>query len=114
MLQMTQQQKTILKNNKMKRNNMKNLKLLVLMIGGLFMTQHTFAQKGKITSAQLNLQDGRVMEAKKDIDAALMDAEIQKRVDAWTQKVMYTNRFMNLNCITHKIQIVFSIQKMLI
>jgi hypothetical protein len=86
MLQMTQQQKTILKNNKMKRNNMKNLKLLVLMIGGLFMTQHTFAQKGKITSAQLNLQDGRVMEAKKDIDAALMDAEIQKRVDAWTTK----------------------------
>jgi tetratricopeptide (TPR) repeat protein len=65
---------------------MKNLKLLVLMIGGLFMTQHTFAQKGKITSAQLNLQDGRVMEAKKDIDAALMDAEIQKRVDAWTTK----------------------------
>jgi hypothetical protein len=86
MLQMTQQQKTILKNNKMKRNNMKNLKLLVLMIGGLFMTQHTFAQKGKITSAQLNLQDGRVMEAKKDIDAALMDAEIQKRVDAWSNK----------------------------
>jgi tetratricopeptide (TPR) repeat protein len=86
MLQMTQQQKTILKNNKMKRNNMKNLKLLVLMIGGLFMTQYTFAQKGKITSAQLNLQDGKVLDAKKDIDAALMDAEIQKRVDAWTTK----------------------------
>ena len=74
---------------------MKNLKLLVLMIGGLFMTQHTFAQKGKITSAQLNLQDGRVMEAKKDIDAALMDAEIQKRVDAcyFFKSLSYRRRF---------------------
>lgn len=65
---------------------MKNLKLLVLILGSLFMIQNTFAQKGKITSAQLNLQDGKVMDAKKDIDAALLDSSIQKRVDAWNTK----------------------------
>ncbi len=70
----------------MMKNNMKNLKLLVLILGSLFMIQNTFAQKGKITSAQLNLQDGKVMDAKKDIDAALLDSSIQKRVDAWNTK----------------------------
>ena len=58
---------------------MRNFKLMILMLGALFMIQNTYAQKGKITSAQLNLQDGKVMDAKKDIDAALLDSSIQKR-----------------------------------
>ena len=65
---------------------MRNFKLMILMLGALFMIQNTYAQKGKITSAQLNLQDGKVMDAKKDIDAALLDSSIQKRVDAWNTK----------------------------
>lgn len=65
---------------------MRNFKSIILILGTLFMIQNTFAQKGKITSAQLNLQEGKVMEAKKDIDIALADPEIQKRVDAWNTK----------------------------
>lgn len=65
---------------------MKNLKTLILILGSLFLIQNSFAQKGKITSAQLNLQDGKVMDAKKDIDAALQDAEVQKMVKAWHTK----------------------------
>ncbi|MEZ5054612.1 MAG: tetratricopeptide repeat protein [Chitinophagales bacterium] len=48
--------------------------------------QNAIAQKGKIVDAQLSLQAGKIMEAKKSIDEALSDAEIQKRVDAWTTK----------------------------
>ena len=65
---------------------MKNFKLTVLMMGAMFLLQNTYAQKGKITSAQISISEGRVMDAKKDIDAALLDAEIQKRVDAWSTK----------------------------
>lgn len=68
------------------KNNMKNLRLMLLMMGALFLIQNTFAQKGKITDAQLSLQDGKIMDAKKSIDAALTDADVQKRVDAWNTK----------------------------
>jgi len=65
---------------------MKRFKLLFASLSIFCLTQIAYAQKGKITSAQLSLQDGKVMDAKKDIDAALQDAEVQKRVDAWTTK----------------------------
>ena len=62
------------------------MKNLILIFVACLSIQTTFAQKGKITSAQLNLQDGKVMDAKKDIDAALQDAEVQKMVKAWNTK----------------------------
>lgn len=65
---------------------MKNLKLLPLLLGALLLMQNVYAQKAKITDAQLSLQAGKVMDAKKSIDEALQDAEIQKRVDAWNTK----------------------------
>ena len=69
-----------MKNKKMMKNNMKKLTILALMIGSFLIVQNSFAQKGKITSAMLNMQDGKPMEAKKDIDIALADSAIQKRV----------------------------------
>ncbi|MBK9329391.1 MAG: hypothetical protein IPM95_08790 [Sphingobacteriales bacterium] len=65
---------------------MKNLKLILWMLGSLFLMQNTFAQKGKITSAQLSLEEGKIMDAKKEIDAALSDAEVQKMAKAWLTK----------------------------
>lgn len=67
-------------------NNMKNLKLMVWMLCSFFLIQNAFAQKGKITSAQLSLEDGKVLDAKKEIDAALSDAEVQKMAKAWLTK----------------------------
>jgi tetratricopeptide (TPR) repeat protein len=63
----------------------KNVKWIVLLLGSMFVMQ-VYAQKGKITSAQLSLQDGKVMDAKRDIDAALQDPDIQKMVKAWNTK----------------------------
>lgn len=65
---------------------MKNIKLIVLILGSLFLGQNLFAQKGKIVSAQMSLQDGKVLDAKRDIDAALQDAEVQKMAKAWNTK----------------------------
>ena len=76
----------ILQNNNQKMNNMKNLKWIVWMLCSFFLMQNTFAQKGKITSAQLSLEDGKVLDAKKEIDAALSDAEVQKMAKAWLTK----------------------------
>ncbi|HQD12598.1 MAG TPA: tetratricopeptide repeat protein [Chitinophagales bacterium] len=65
---------------------MKHLKTLVVLVAAWLFVQPAFAQKGKITAAQLSLQDGKVMDAKKEIDAALQDAEVQKMVKAWSTK----------------------------
>lgn len=65
---------------------MKKITWIALSISALSFSQIAYAQKAKISSAQISLQDGKVMDAKKDIDAALQDVEIQKRVDAWTTK----------------------------
>lgn len=65
---------------------MKKITWIALSISALSFTQIAYAQKAKISSAQISLQDGKVMDAKKDIDAALQDPDIQKRVDAWTTK----------------------------
>ncbi len=65
---------------------MKSIKLTLAFLSILFFMQNAIAQKGKIVDAQLSLQAGKIMEAKKSIDEALSDAEIQKRVDAWTTK----------------------------
>jgi len=65
---------------------MKNFKLTLLILGSLFMIQSTFAQKGKITDAQLSLQEGKVMDAKKSIDAAFQDTNALKMVKAWSTK----------------------------
>lgn len=65
---------------------MKKITLLVLVLGACLLTQNTFAQKGKITDAQLSMQDGKIMDAKKSIDAALLDSEVQKMSKAWNTK----------------------------
>ncbi len=65
---------------------MKSIKRTLAFLSILFFMQNAIAQKGKIVDAQLSLQAGKIMEAKKSIDEALSDAEIQKRVDAWTTK----------------------------
>src|SRR4051812_43331477 len=65
---------------------MKNFKWMFLILISVCIVQASFAQKGKITSAQLSLQDGKVMDAKKDIDAALQDPEVQKMAKAWNTK----------------------------
>lgn len=65
---------------------MKTIHLTIAFIGALLMMQPTFAQKGKIVDAQLSMQAGKILDAKKSIDEALADAEIQKRVDAWSTK----------------------------
>ncbi len=67
-------------------NNMKNFKWIIGVLCAFFLMQNTFAQKGKITSAQLSLEDGKVLDAKKEIDAALSDAEVQKMAKAWMTK----------------------------
>lgn len=65
---------------------MKKLTLIVLVLGACLITQNTYAQKGKITDAQLSLQDGKIMDAKKSIDAALLDSNVQKMSKAWNTK----------------------------
>ena len=50
---------------------MKHLKTLVVLVAAWLFVQPAFAQKGKITAAQLSLQDGKVMDAKKEIDACV-------------------------------------------
>lgn len=65
---------------------MKKLQLVLVLFGALFVSQIGFAQKGKIASAQLSLDEGKVLDAKKDIDAALQDAEVQKMSKAWLVK----------------------------
>ncbi|MFN8238764.1 MAG: hypothetical protein U0T77_11395, partial [Chitinophagales bacterium] len=65
---------------------MKNFKWIIGVLCAFFLMQNTFAQKGKITSAQLSLEDGKVLDAKKEIDAALSDAEVQKMAKAWMTK----------------------------
>ena len=67
-------------------NNMKKIKLVVLIFLACLLIQNTFAQKGKINDAQLSLQDGKVMDAKKSIDAALLDSNVQKITKAWNTK----------------------------
>ncbi len=65
---------------------MKKLTVIVLIFSAFFLTQNTYAQKGKITDAQLALQDGKLMDAKKSIDAALVDSNVQKMTKAWNTK----------------------------
>lgn len=67
-------------------NKMKNFKITVLILGAMFMIQNSFAQKGKITDAQLSLQEGKLMDAKKSIDAAFLDSNVMKMVKAWNTK----------------------------
>lgn len=65
---------------------MKNVKILFTLFSALFLFQNSFAQKGKITSAQMFMQEGKVMDAKREIDAALQNPEIQTMVKAWFTK----------------------------
>lgn len=64
---------------------MKSLKLGILSLAVL-LTLGAFAQKGKVNSAEMSLADGKVIDAKKDIDIALNDAETQTSVKAWRVK----------------------------
>jgi tetratricopeptide (TPR) repeat protein len=82
--------------------------LLVLVACNLFiLREQAYAQKIKITNAQLALQDGKVMDAKKEIDAALQNDEIQKMSKAWfTKGDVYKNIYetklfyaQNPNCL---------------
>jgi len=56
------------------------------MLSAVFIIKNSYAQKGKITDAQLSLQDGKVMDAKKSIDAAFADTNALRMVSAWTTK----------------------------
>lgn len=58
----------------------------IILLSALFFVQNMYAQKGKITDAQLSLQAGKLLDAKKSIDEALQSEEIQKRSDAWNTK----------------------------
>lgn len=58
----------------------------IILLSALFFVQNMYAQKGKITDAQLSLQAGKPLDAKKSIDEALQNEEIQKRADAWNTK----------------------------
>ncbi|MDB5228548.1 MAG: Tetratricopeptide 1 repeat-containing protein [Bacteroidota bacterium] len=64
----------------------KIIAIVLITFNLLLFTNNVQAQKGKITSAQLSLQDGKVMDAKRDIDAALQDPDVQKMVKAWNTK----------------------------
>lgn len=64
----------------------KIIAIVLITLNVLLFTNNAQAQKGKITSAQLSLQDGKVIDAKRDIDAALQDPDVQKMVKAWNTK----------------------------
>jgi tetratricopeptide (TPR) repeat protein len=65
---------------------MRKLQRIFLSLSLVCFASIAFAQKAKISSAQMYLNDGKVMDAKKEIDAALQSPEIQTRVDAWATK----------------------------
>ncbi|MCB0508390.1 MAG: tetratricopeptide repeat protein [Chitinophagales bacterium] len=65
---------------------MRNFKFLLALLSISFLMHPTFAQKVKITSAQISLQEGKTLDAKKEIDEALASPEIQQRSDAWQTK----------------------------
>lgn len=65
---------------------MNKFKFIVLFLTVILLSQNIYAQKGKITDAQLSLQDGKVLDAKKSIDAALLNEDVQKMPKAWNTK----------------------------
>ena len=73
----------ILKNKQTMNNKMKKL---ILIFTVCLSIQTIYAQKGKITDAQLSLQDNKIMDAKKSIDAAFLDTNALKMVKAWNTK----------------------------
>jgi len=62
------------------------MKKLVLIFTVCLSIQTIYAQKGKITDAQLSLQDNKIMDAKKSIDAAFLDTNALRMVKAWSTK----------------------------
>ncbi len=64
---------------------MKSIKSMLLLCV-LAVALNGYAQKGKVNSAEISLSEGKVLDAKKDIDAALTDAETQTSVKAWRVK----------------------------
>lgn len=64
---------------------MKSIKSMLLLCV-LAVALNGYAQKGKVNSAEMSLSEGKVLDAKKDIDAALTDAETQNSVKAWRVK----------------------------
>ncbi len=85
---------------------MKSIKSMLLLCV-LAVALNGYAQKGKVNTAEMSLTDGKVMDAKKDIDAALNDAETQTSVKAWRVKgdvyknIYETNVYyaQNPNCL---------------
>lgn len=73
---------------------MKKIQWIFLSLSIVCFTQVVFAQKAKISYAQASLENGKVMDAKKYIDAALQDSAVQQRTDAWkTKGDVYKNIF---------------------
>ncbi|MEZ4879520.1 MAG: tetratricopeptide repeat protein [Chitinophagales bacterium] len=66
----------------MKHNYFKVATIALLMVFG-YVAQ---AQKMKVNSAQFLLQEGKVIEAKNEIETALQDAETQSNSKAWSLK----------------------------
>ncbi len=85
---------------------MKSIKSMLLLCV-LAVALNGYAQKGKVNSAEISLSEGKVLDAKKDIDAALTDAETQTSVKAWRVKgdvyknIYETNVYyaQNPNCL---------------
>lgn len=85
---------------------MKSIKSMLLLCV-LAVALNGYAQKGKVNSAEMSLSEGKVLDAKKDIDAALTDAETQTSVKAWRVKgdvyknIYETNVYyaQNPNCL---------------
>ncbi len=83
------------------------LSILLLTVSCIFLTNSVHAQKSKIGSAQILLDEGKALEAKTEIDAALQDEEIQKMPKAWNTKgEVYRNIYetkiyylQNPNCL---------------
>lgn len=63
---------------------MKKINLLVWVI--CLMTLSMYAQKGKVNTALFSLQEGKVLEAKQQIDEALNDPEAQAMAKSWMVK----------------------------
>jgi tetratricopeptide (TPR) repeat protein len=65
-------------------NNMKKINLLAMLFCMISAT--VFAQKSKVNAAIFSLEEGKLTEAKQQIDEALKDAETQATAKAWQTK----------------------------
>lgn len=61
-------------------------KIVLSLFATLLITTLLFAQKGKVTTASIQLQNGEVMKAKQSIDEAFSDTSVERMTKAWLTK----------------------------